>query len=60
MAALIYAKSKRKGVYAMPNLKHLLDELLDLDVDPRQVKLPGPLYDDLLDQAEDINDQGED
>lgn len=44
----------------MPNLKHLLDELLDLDVDPRQVKLPGPLYDDLLDQAEDINDQGED
>jgi hypothetical protein len=26
----------------MPNMKHLLDELEELDVDPRQVKLPGP------------------
>ena len=40
----------------MPNLKHLLDELQELDVDPKQVKLSGPLYDDLLDQADDIND----
>lgn len=43
----------------MPNLKHLLDELEELDITPQQVKLPGPLYDDLLDQAEDINEQNE-
>ena len=43
----------------MPNLKHLIDELLELDVDPRQVKLPGPLYDDLLDQAEVIDEENE-
>ncbi|MFC2071689.1 hypothetical protein ACFLUU_03095 [Chloroflexota bacterium] len=36
----------------MPNLKHLLDELEELDVDPRQVRLPGPLYDGLVDQTE--------
>ncbi len=41
----------------MPNLKHLLDELEELDVDPRQVKLPGPLYDDLLDQGETVADE---
>jgi hypothetical protein len=41
----------------MPNLKHLLDELEELDVDPRQVKLPGPLYDELLDQGESISDE---
>jgi hypothetical protein len=40
----------------MPNLKHLLDELRDLDVDPRDIRLPGPLYDDLMSQADDIDD----
>ncbi len=43
----------------MPNLKHLLEELLELDVDPRQIKLPGPLYDDLLDQAEDVEEDND-
>lgn len=43
----------------MPNFKHLLDELLELDIDPRQIKLPGPLYDDLLDQVEDIEEENE-
>ena len=43
----------------MPNLKHLLEELEELDVDPRQVKLPGPLYDDLLDQGETAADENE-
>ena len=38
----------------MPTLKHLLEELEELDADPRQVKLPGPLYDDLVSQAEDV------
>ena len=44
----------------MPNLKHLLDELEGLDVDPRQIRLPGPLYDDLIEQAEDTDDETED
>ena len=43
----------------MPNLKHLLDELLELDVSPQQVKLPGPLYDDLVSQAEDVEEENE-
>ena len=40
----------------MPNLKQLLEELEELEVNPTQVKLPAPLYDDLLDQGEDIAD----
>ena len=43
----------------MPNLKQLLEELLDLDVDPRQIKLPGQLYDDFVSQAEDVADEDE-
>ena len=38
----------------MPTLKHLMEELEQLDVDPKEIKLPGPLYDDLAEQAEDI------
>lgn len=44
----------------MPNLKHLLDELEELDVTPQQIKLPGPLYDDLVSQAEEELDQDQD
>ena len=36
----------------MPTLKHLIDELEQLDVDPKEIRLPGPLYDDLLNQEE--------
>ena len=43
----------------MPNLKHLLDELLELDVDPKQIKLPGPLFDDLVSQAEDVDEEND-
>ncbi|MFC2018685.1 hypothetical protein ACFLU4_01845 [Chloroflexota bacterium] len=39
----------------MPNLRHLLDELEELDIDPRRIKLPGPLYDDLVLQADDVD-----
>ena len=39
----------------MPTLRHLLDELRDMDVDPNDVRLPGTLYDDLVDQAEEDN-----
>ncbi len=44
----------------MPNLKHLLDELEELDVDPRQVKIPAPLFDELVSQAEDVEEDNED
>jgi hypothetical protein len=38
----------------MPTLKHLVDELHRLSVDPDEVRIPGQLYDDLIDQGEDI------
>ncbi len=38
----------------MPSLKQLLDELRKIDVDPDDVRLPGQLYDDIFEQAEDI------
>lgn len=44
----------------MPNLKHLIDDLRELRVNPDEVKLPGTLYDDLVDQAEDIIDEDPD
>jgi hypothetical protein len=34
----------------MPTLKHLIDELKKLSVDPDKVRLPGILYDDLVEQ----------
>ena len=43
----------------MPNLKHLLDELEELDIDVRQIKLPGSLYDDLISQGEEIEEENE-
>ena len=41
----------------MPNLKHLLEELQELGVEPDKVRLPGQLYDSLLADAE---ESGED
>jgi hypothetical protein len=35
-------------------LKHLIEELRKIDVDPDEVRIPGQLYDDLVDDAEDI------
>jgi len=37
----------------MPTLKHLIEELKKLAVDPDDVRVPGQLYDDLVEQAED-------
>ncbi len=37
----------------MPTLKHLFEELQKLAVNPDEVRLPGKLYDDLVEQAED-------
>jgi hypothetical protein len=44
----------------MPNLKHLLEELKELDADPRDIRLPGRLYDDLMSQADDVDDDDDD
>ncbi len=41
----------------MRTLKHLLEELRKISVDPDEVRIPGQLYDDLLDQGEDIADE---
>ena len=44
----------------MPTLKHLIDELDKMDVEPDDVRLPGTLYDDLVEQAEDTQANPED
>ena len=41
----------------MPTLKHLLEELRKIDVDPDEIRIPGQLFDDLLDQGEDIAEE---
>lgn len=43
----------------LPSLKHLLDELEKLVVDPDSIRLPAQLYDDLVDQAEDVAEESE-
>ena len=37
----------------MPTLRHLMEELQKLAVDPDEIRVPGKLYDDLVEQAED-------
>ena len=44
----------------MPMLRHLIEELKKLSVDPDEVRIPGQLYDDLMEQAEDIADEEDD
>jgi hypothetical protein len=41
----------------MPTLQNLLQELHKLDVDPSEIRIPAALYDDLLNEAEEIADQ---
>ena len=43
----------------MPTLKHLIQEPRKIDVDPSEVRIPAALYDDLLDQAEDVAEEEE-
>ncbi len=43
----------------MPNLKHLLEELGILGVEPEKIRIPGRLYDELVAEAEDSNDEDE-
>ena len=43
----------------MPSLRHLIEELTELSVDPGEIRLPGQLYDELLDQVESVADEEE-
>ena len=36
----------------MPNLEHFLDDIADLGSNPKQVHIPGQLYDDMLAEVE--------
>ena len=44
----------------MPTLKHLLEELESMTVDPDEIRVPGTLYDDLFAQAEDAIEENPD
>jgi len=41
----------------MPTLRHLIEELKKLAVDPDDIRVPGQLYDDLIEQAEDTGEE---
>lgn len=43
----------------MPTLKHLLEELRKLRVDPDDIRVPAQLYEDLLEQAEEAAEEDE-
>jgi hypothetical protein len=44
----------------MPNLKHLLEELEELGVEPKRIRIPGQLYDNIVADAEDSSEEEED
>ncbi|MFC1929882.1 hypothetical protein ACFLW6_03360 [Chloroflexota bacterium] len=44
----------------MPNLKHLLDDLEELGVEPKQIRIPGQLYDNLVSDAEESGEENPD
>ena len=41
----------------MPNLKHLLEELQELGVEPDKIRIPGQLYDNLVADAEESSEE---
>ena len=43
----------------MPNLKHLIEELEELGVEPQKVRIPGQLYDNLVADAEESDEEEE-
>ena len=43
----------------MPNLKHLLEELQELGVEPNKIRIPGQLYDNLVSDAEESSEDVE-
>ena len=43
----------------MPNLKHLLEELQELGVEPDKIRIPGQLYDNIVSDAEECSEEKE-
>jgi len=43
----------------MPNLKQLLEELADIGVEPRRIRIPGQLYDSMIADAEEDSEDAE-
>ena len=43
----------------MPNLKHLLEELQELGIEPDKIRIPGQLYDNLVADAEESSEEEE-
>ena len=40
----------------MPTLQHLIDELRKLRVNPEEIRIAGRLYDELIDDADDVSE----
>ena len=43
----------------MPNLKHLLEGLEELGIEPKKIRIPGQLYDNMVADAEESNEDEE-
>ena len=43
----------------MPNLKHLLEELMELGIEPNKVRIPGQFFDNMISDAEDSGEDEE-
>ena len=43
----------------MPNLKHLLEDLEELVIEPKKIRIPGQLYDNMVADAEESNEEEE-
>ena len=41
----------------MPDLRHLLEELKELGVEPKQIRIPAQLYDSLVADAEESSEE---
>jgi hypothetical protein len=41
----------------MPNLEHLLQELEEIGVQPKEIHIPGQLYDSLIADAEESTEE---
>ncbi len=41
----------------MPNLKHLLEDLQEMGVEPQKIRIPGQLYDNMVADAEESGEE---
>jgi len=54
----LYNETKlNKEVRHMPNLKHLLDDLEEIGVEPNTIRIPGQLYDNMVADAEESTEE---